>query len=39
VLRFHGEEFISQSFDFSITLVCEDSGLDLAAFLYQAVHS
>ncbi len=35
VLRFHGEECISQSFDFSITLVCEDSGLDLAAFLYQ----
>ena len=25
VLRFHGEEFISQSFDFSITLLCEDA--------------
>ena len=35
VLRFHGEEFISQSFDFAITLVCEDASLDLAAFLYQ----
>nr|WP_321241095.1 type VI secretion system tip protein TssI/VgrG [uncultured Tolumonas sp.] len=35
VLRFHGEECISQSFDFSITLVCEDPALDLAAFLSQ----
>lgn len=35
VLRFSGEEFISQSFDFRMTLVCDDAALDLPAFLYQ----
>ena len=35
VLRFSGEEYISNSFEFRITLVCEDNQLDLAAFLYQ----
>lgn len=35
VLRFSGEEYISKSFEFRLTLVCEDDQLDLAAFLYQ----
>jgi len=35
VLRFSGEEYISKSFTFRITLVCEDHHLDLASFLYQ----
>ena len=35
VLRFSGEEYISKSFDFRVTLVCEDNQLDLASFLYQ----
>jgi type VI secretion system secreted protein VgrG len=35
VLRFHGEECISQSFEFAITLVCDDPALAMGEFLYQ----
>ncbi|MFB0975268.1 MAG: hypothetical protein QMB71_04010, partial [Tolumonas sp.] len=35
VLRFSGEEYLSKSFEFRVTLVCENHQLDLASFLYQ----
>ena len=35
VLRFSGTEYISQCFEFHLTLVCEQEDLALAPFLYQ----